>query len=190
MIIDLAADKSLLSQHAVHLLSVGIPVVMVGLGLGIDSVRKSRARERPTTLPPRPLFVAAGALVIAALIHVWVMPQHFREAVLYGAFFACLSVGQLGAAWLLAAGRSRAVVAAVALGNAAVICLWLVTRVVAIPLGPAAGTTESFGVLDVLASVFELVAVVGCLGALRPSSLPRSVAAAQVPALREEALVP
>ena len=190
MIIDLAAGKSLLSQHAVHLLSVGIPVVMVVLGLGIDALRKSGARQSPANLRHRPLLVAAGALVCAALIHVWVAPEHFREAVLYGAFFACLSVAQLSAAWFVAAGRSRTVVAAVALGSAAVICLWLVTRVVAIPLGPDAGATESFGVLDVAASVLELVAVAGCLAALRPSPRRPKVAAASMPLLGERVLVP
>ena len=75
--------------------------------------------------------------------------------------------------WLVAVGRSRIVVAAVALGNAATICLWLSTRLIEIPLGPNAGATEAFGVLDVTASVFEFVVVAGCVAALRPGELPR-----------------
>ena len=174
MIIVLAAGTSLPAQHAAHLLSVGIPVAMIVVGLAIDSARKSRARGRgKAALVQAPLFVAAGGCAAAALIHVWVMPQHFRESVLYGALFAGLAVAQLVSSWLVAVGRSRIVVAAVALGNAATICLWLSTRLIEIPLGPNAGATEAFGVLDVTASVFEFVVVAGCVAALRPGELPR-----------------
>lgn len=190
MIIDLGADKSLLSQHAVHLLSVGIPVVMVAVGLAIDSIRKSRARTPGVDLARVPLFVAAGSLVGAALIHVWVMPQHFRESLLYGAFFAGLAVAQLAAAWLVAVGRSRAVVAAAALGSAGVVCLWLITRLVAIPLGPAAGETESFGGLDVAASSLEMLAVVACAAALSPRLRRQRVIRSSPSPRRERVLVP
>jgi hypothetical protein len=189
MITDQAADGSLLSQHAVHLLSVGIPVLLVVLGLAVDSIRKTRARAGQAKLAPRPLFVAASACVGAALIHAYVMPEHFRESLLYGAFVAALAAGQVVAAWLVAVGRSRAVVVAVALGSAAVICLWLATRVVAIPLGPSAGATETFGALDVAASVFELLAVVGCMAALR-SPTRRRVTHSSAPMIREQVLVP
>ena len=185
MISEMAAQKSLLSQHAVHLLSIGIPVGMVAAGLAFDSLRKRRRRARDVTvLRQRPLLVAATACVGAAAIHAWVMPEHFRESLLYGAFFGVLAAAQLMAAWVVAIGRSRAVVVAVAVGSAGVILLWFMTRLVAIPLGPAAGQTESFGALDIAASIFELVALVGCLSALRPAQLQRRQEPAR-PIIRE-----
>jgi hypothetical protein len=61
---------------------------------------------------------------------------------------------------LLLARPSRVLLAAGALGNAAIVVLWLVTRTIGIPLGPAAGSVESVGGLDILASGFEIVGLV------------------------------
>jgi len=62
------------------------------------------------------------------------------------------------------------------MGNAAVVGLWLFTRVAGVPLGPDAGSTESFGALDVLASTFESVVVAACAHALRPRRVRTAVA--------------
>jgi hypothetical protein len=49
--------------------------------------------------------------------------------------------------------------------------LWLATRTVGIPLGPAAGCTEDVGVLDLMATGAETVVVVLCLLGLRARAL-------------------
>jgi hypothetical protein len=122
----------------------------------------SSARRGATLLP---LVALAGAA--AASIHFVVMPEHFEEATLYGLFFAITASTQLiYSAWLLLR-PSRALLAIGAVGNITIVVLWLVTRLVAVPLGPGAGTTEEFGGLDILATVFELTMAVGAITLIR-----------------------
>jgi hypothetical protein len=120
--------------------------------------QRATAQRRPLAL----LLGAAGCLVAAA-IHLDVAPEHFGESGLYGAFFLAIAAAQVGAAGLMLSRPTPASLRLVALGNVAVVLLWAWTRVVGIPLGPAAGETEMVGLLDVLAGAAELVAVLGCL---------------------------
>jgi hypothetical protein len=121
---------------------------------------------------------AVLACVGAAAVHVAVAPEHFRESALYGAFFVMAALGQLGGAAVLAARRSRVLTLLVAVGNAAVVGLWVVTRVAGIPIGPEAGVVEPVQRLDVTATACELVAVACCLVALhRVTRVVRSVPA-------------
>ena len=170
----------LFSRHGVHLLSVGIPAVMLIAGLTWDSLRKRRsAARRRTALPPGAFVWLAGlAGVGAAAVHVAVVPEHAREWIGYAVFFFVAAVAQTGGAVLLVARRSRIVCAAVALGNAAIIGLWLVTRLVGVPIGPGTGSVEPVGRLDLVATSFEVVTVVAavaCLlrGSRRVWALPR-----------------
>jgi hypothetical protein len=89
------------------------------------------------------------------------MPDHFEESLLYGTFFAVAATAQFAYSAMLLARPSRTLLVAGVLGNVGIVGLWLVTRTLGIPLGPAAGTTESFGGLDVLTAVFELTTAVG-----------------------------
>lgn len=172
-----ATRGSLLSQHAAHILAIAIPAVMIVVGLTWDSWR--RRSRRPRELPASPaLLAAAFASAGAAAVHAAVMPEHFREAAIYGAFFVIAAVCQLGGALLLMLRRSRLLAVLVAMGNASIIVLWVVTRVVGIPLGPETGVVEPVGGLDVLATTCELVIVVCCLAALhRVARVVRSVPA-------------
>jgi hypothetical protein len=61
---------------------------------------------------------------------------------------------------------SRPLVAAGAPGNLAIIVLWVITQTAGIPLGPGAGTTESVGGLDILATGFEVVTTIGAIALL------------------------
>jgi hypothetical protein len=169
---------SLLSQHAAHVLAIGIPAVMVVVGLTWDSWRR-RMRGAREVLPATPaLAVAVLACAGAAAVHVAVIPEHFRESVLYGAFFVLAAVGQLGGAVVLAVSRSRVFAVLVAAGNASIVLLWVVTRVAGIPLGPDTGVVEPAQVLDVLATTCELVVVSCCLmAAHRVVRVVRSVPA-------------
>jgi hypothetical protein len=151
---------------------------MVVVGLGWDSWRR-RSRRPRRSLPASPgLLAAAFASVGAAAVHVAVVPEHFRESALYGAFFVIAAACQIGGAALLALRRSRSLVAVVATGNALIVALWIVTRVVGIPLGPEAGVVEPVEGLDVIATTCELVVVVCCVAALyRVARVVRSVPA-------------
>jgi hypothetical protein len=120
------------------------------------------ARRRSTLLP---LVAFAGAA--AAGVHYAVMPEHFKEATLYGSFFAVAATTQLVYSVLLLVRPSRTLLWAGAAGNLAIVLLWLATRTIAIPLGPDAGETEAVGALDILATVFEVTFVVGAIMLLR-----------------------
>jgi hypothetical protein len=145
-------------------------------------VETTAASVGPTSVGGRstllPLVALAGAA--AACVHFVVMPEHFEESALYGAFFAVAATSQLVYSLMLLARPSRSLLVAGALGNITIVGLWLVTRTIGIPLGPAAGTTESVGGLDVLATIFELTTAIGAIllirrrGRLTPAIRPSS----------------
>jgi hypothetical protein len=115
-------------------------------------------------------FMALASLC-AALVHVAVMPDHFEESVLYGLFFLLASLGQLAFAVAVVARPTRRLVLAGVVGCVLIIGLWLISRLVGVPVGPDNGGTEEFGVLDIVATAAEVV-VVGCgLLALRTWSI-------------------
>ena len=152
----------------------GLPLLLLPVLAGGAALVRER---RPTA--PRLLVVLAEASAVAAVVHVWVAPEHFAESALYGTFFVATGVAGIGFAMLVLARPSRGVLLAGAAGNAALVGLWLVTRLIAVPLGRGAGETEPFGALDVLASSAELIAVVAAALALGRA------AAAGLPARRQ-----
>lgn len=163
------------TNHVWHILeALGFLVVSLG-GIAFAEYVQARKRaagprvgrpssdRRAATLLP--LVALAG--VGAAAVHVVVMPEHFEEAVSYGMFFAFAATAQLlYSAWLLVR-PSRALLAVGAVGNLAIVALWLVTRLIGVPLGPGAGTTEEIGGLDLLATGFELTVVIGAIVLIR-----------------------
>lgn len=119
------------------------------------------------------MYLAAALSVIAALIHLWVMPEHFEEWWGYGMFFliSAAAQGLYGAALLLWPRRPLLLLGIG--GNLSIIVLYLLTRTVGIPFfGPGAGEVEGVGVADLGATISEL-ALVGMLGALLLRNLPR-----------------
>jgi hypothetical protein len=118
------------------------------------------------------LWATASASAGAGAVHLAVTREHFAESALYGWFFLALAAVQLGwAAWVLCR-PSRQLLLAGASASAAVVLLWLATRTVGIPIGPAAGGVESVGVLDVLASLAEVLTVLGAGASLRVATPP------------------
>lgn len=107
--------------------------------------------------------LVAIALVGAAAIHFIETPSHFAEDALYGWFFVFMGVGQSIGALLLLVKPRRLLYGAVAMGNLAIVSLWVVTRTIGVPLGPQVGNVESARVADVTATAFELVAICGSI---------------------------
>ncbi len=107
---------------------------------------------------PKPiLYAAAGLSLVTALVHLWVMPEHFEEWWGYGAFFLVAAAAQVLYAPLLLRWPNRAVLLAGIAGNLAIVVLYLLTRTVGIPLfGPEAGEVEGVGFADVCATTSEL----------------------------------
>jgi hypothetical protein len=166
--------------------ALGFLLVTLG-GIGFVEWRERRRNEEPRPAAPAPtkverqertslLTAAALCCAAAAGVHYVVMPDHFGESVLYGLFFLVTATSQVGYSILLIAKPSRPLVVVGLLANAAVVGLWLMTRLVAIPLGPGAGETEQFGALDILASSFEVLFLITATGVLFPmtrASMPR-----------------
>jgi diguanylate cyclase (GGDEF)-like protein len=112
----------------------------------------------------------AGGSLLAGLIHVAVCPEHFREATVSGVFFLSVAILQLVWAGLVVSQPTRSLLRLGALGNAAVLAVWLASRTVGVPFGPTPGRREPVGVLDLLASLVEVAVVVGAASlAARPT---------------------
>jgi hypothetical protein len=132
-------------------------------------VRSSRQTSQGTVATLR---VVAALSLLAAAIHLWVMPEHLEEWWGYGAFFLVLAVAQGMYGLGLLRWPSRPFLLLGVAGNLAVAILWLVTRTTGIPLlGPHAGEVEGVGVLDLACTLAE-VGIVAGLGALAMKDLP------------------
>ncbi len=121
--------------------------------------------------------VAAALSLLAAAVHAGLIGQHLQEWWGYGAFFVLASIAQ-GAYGLVLlalparpnweaqawrAWRQRLYLAG-ALGNLAIIGLYLITRTAGIPFaGPAQGQVEPVGALDFATKVTEALLVASLL---------------------------
>jgi hypothetical protein len=171
---------SWISAHSLHVLGSAGPAAVLALAIGgaqAGGWLQRRGYRRPTV----PVLVTALLSLVAASLHMLVCPEHFREALLYGGFFAVAAAAQLVWVGLALWRPSRWLLAAGLVGNLAVVLLWAVTRTVGIPLGPEAGAVEAIGALDVIATVGE-VGIVACCAWLLLCRRPLLMAARRVPA--------
>jgi hypothetical protein len=119
----------------------------------------SRGSSVERTLRPALALLSMGA----AVIHFVVIPGHWDEYWGQGLFFIIAAIAQiLWAVWVVV-GPSRLLYLAGAVGNAAIVALWVVTRTYGVPAGPGAGEREAVEFADTLATVFEVLLVVGAL---------------------------
>lgn len=120
-------------------------------GHGHIAVERNRSAAVAQQLAFLGLCAAAGT-------HLAVMPDHFRQSWMYGAFFAAAAPLQLGLAWVVLVRPRRVELSAALAFSLGIVILWIVTRFVGVPIGPDNGATEELGVPDVFATVSELVA--------------------------------
>jgi hypothetical protein len=125
------------------------------------------ARSRSGAAAMVVLFSAA-----AGFVHAVVTPEHFREDFAVGLFTLAVTVGQMAVVVAGLNRPSRALWASAAAGNAAVLAIWALSRTTGLPVGPAPGTPETVGLLDLACGVYEVAIVTGCL-ALATRGLPR-----------------
>jgi hypothetical protein len=130
----------------------------------------SSERRSPGAL----LQSAALGTFAAAATHGVVMPAHFRQSLIYGAFFLVVMSAQVVLGCLLLGRPSPQVLRAAVLGSASIVVVWAFSRVIGVPLGPDNGATEPVGALDVLATAAEAVTVVMGALALRTKRLAPS----------------
>ena len=119
-------------------------------------------------------YGAATLSVVAALIHAWVMPEHFREWWGYGTFFLIIALAQwFYSVVLLRWPRQPLFLLGIA-GNLAIIGLYIATRTVGIPFfGPQAGEVEAIGVVDLISKVAELALVIMLVSLMSIGGSPR-----------------
>jgi hypothetical protein len=120
-------------------------------------------------------FLAALSLGAGA-IHFAVSGGHFDLSWMHGAFFAVAAWLQLAWAAAVILKPTRRLLIAGALGNAAIIGTWAVSRTWGVPVGPDAWTPEAVSFADVLATAFEGGIVLTSLAVLaRPALAQRAV---------------
>jgi hypothetical protein len=124
--------------------------------------RKSKRRRQ--NFIPRWLVGIAG--LGAAGVHIAVSPEHFGESWMYGTFFVCLAIFQIGFSVWIIARPSTVLFIAIGFANLATLSLWAATRTLGVPVGPGAGSVETIGMVDLLASCFEILVVLGALAAI------------------------
>ena len=120
------------------------------------------AEESRTHVRKPILYTIAALSMVAALIHLWVTPEHFEEWWGYGAFFLVAAIAQ-GAYGVALLRRPRRLLLLLGLGgNLLIVALYLVTRTLGVPLfGPDAGEIEGLGAMDLCATASELAIVLG-----------------------------
>ncbi|MCA1822714.1 MAG: hypothetical protein ABR520_10740 [Mycobacteriales bacterium] len=128
-----------------------------------------RAHERTTARESGATLVPAVAIASAASasLHALVAPEHFGESWLYGAFFVAVTLFQLRWAVAILRQPQRTLLWVGAVANAAIAAVWLYTRTRGIPFGPETGRVEGVGIVDVLATTYELAVVALALALLR-----------------------
>jgi hypothetical protein len=127
--------------------------------------------------PGSALYPVAALSLIAGLIHLWVMPEHFEEWWGYGVFFLVAAAAQIGYIPILLRWPNRTIFVLGIAGNSAIILLYLLTRVVGIPLfGPEAGEVEGVGFVDVCATASEAAIVIAIGGVLLRGVIRQSTA--------------
>ena len=156
-----ARDRS--SGHPLwHLLivaagAVGVFVVIKAKEHWDRELRPRRAnRTRWFPAPTVPVLALALLSAATAAIHSAVSAEHFEEAFIYGAFFLAASSAQAGWAVVIAYRPNRALLLVGAVGNAAIIVLWILTRTVGLPVGPQPCHPEAVGPLDLISTLLEL----------------------------------
>jgi hypothetical protein len=105
-------------------------------------------------------LVAALLVFVSSFIHSAEISAHFEQYWLYGVFFGVVTLLQaLWSVLIYGDPLNRRYLVAGAVGNAALIVIWAITRTVGVPIGPQNGP-EAVGVIDVLSKLDELAAVV------------------------------
>jgi hypothetical protein len=107
------------------------------------------------------LYSAVVLSTVAALIHLFVTPEHFGEWWGYGTFMLAAFVAQVSfAGGLLVWPEWKLLLLAGGVGNLAIIGMWAVSRTVGIPLGPETGEVEGIGALDLACTASEATLVI------------------------------
>lgn len=119
-----------------------------------------------------PRALLAGCSLAAGVIHLAMVPPHMGEWALEGVAFAAIGWLQVLFAIAVLMRPTRGQLVGSALLNAAVVVGYVISRTAGLPFGPNSAVAEDAGSIDLLATGFEVVVVLGCLMLLvRPGFL-------------------
>jgi len=172
-------DAYVLQVRAVVLGSLLILVsnlVLLGLLVGLrggrlDIASSRRGAARVARFDNIELFLVTG-LLGAAVIHATAVPEQLSRWPAAGIALVLLVVAQVDAALLFLLRLRSAQFLATAVVSAAPLLVWLYSRTVGLPFGPAAGIPEPVGVTDAAVAVLEaatLAVAVLALTSRRPA---------------------
>ncbi|HET7480210.1 MAG TPA: hypothetical protein VFJ72_11915 [Rubrobacteraceae bacterium] len=125
------------------------------------------------------VYAAATLSLVAALIHLWVAPEHFLHWWGYGVFFAVVALSQgLFSLFILRWPESALIPLAGIWGNLVVISLYVISRTWGMPYGPGWGAPfnpdvahvedpELLGMSATAAEVAIVILLVALLGGAR-----------------------
>lgn len=108
-------------------------------------------------------LAAAASSGVAAAIHAAAIGPHLEESRLFAAAFAVMAIAQGGWMLLILVGQSRRRYLAGAGLNGTIVLIWLLSRTVGLPVGPHPGVAEPMGAMDAIATLAEVLAVLGSL---------------------------
>ena len=153
------------APHAEALLTLGAAAIVVGSGaLVVVGIRlEDRAvSDEGRSVPLRDAWrvVIAAASVGAAVIHFSVVGVHAEADPLQGLLFAIAAWMQVAVGAAVVTTPGRRALRSLAVVNALAILAWSWSRTVGIPFGPEAWVPEPIGVVDALATAFELIAAI------------------------------
>jgi hypothetical protein len=133
----------------------------------------ARPAERPAV---EQIAIIAALLVLASsVVHAAVIGDHLEEWAPFGVAFAVVTCAQ--AAWVVLVWRTplrRRLLIAGAVGNAALVVVWAISRTVGLPVGPQPWQPEAIGAADLLCKLDEVMAVVLVGGVLAASGEARA----------------
>jgi hypothetical protein len=118
-------------------------------------------RTLPVITARMNLFALATLSLGAAAIHYSVIGEHFAEYVLFGVFFSI--IGWFEALWALAyvVQPTQRLAGVAFVVNAATVLIWGWAHLVGLPFGPDPGHVEPTTITDLMATLFEILLVVG-----------------------------
>lgn len=124
-------------------------------------MRPSTRADRPSDRTSELRIILAISSIGAGVIHAAVVPEHLEEGALFGFFFILAAGFEI--AWATAVLFRPAVIVYTigALANGATIGIWLVSRTIGLPIGPAPWMPEEIQSLDAAATSLELLLVIG-----------------------------
>jgi hypothetical protein len=134
-------------------------VLEVTLAMGVVAliiVGLSRRDEARPSLADALVVPAVALSLGAAAIHLWVVPDHAAEFPPYGLAFLLVAIFQARWAMIYVARRPPSMLQLGLVVNAAVIAIWIWSRIAGLPWGATPNTPESFGGADLAATSFEI----------------------------------